>query len=129
MEIRNANNEVVGRGAADSDGKFTITLTHEEVVSLGTEKANQDIQADHNGDGEPETYHTDEEGNYRYTVDSPIKTGETLTVTSTNSYDNRATEQSPTPDEIAPSAPVLRLMSKERLLVELPSQVALLSCR
>ncbi|WP_231924878.1 Ig-like domain-containing protein [Gallibacterium genomosp. 1] len=109
VEIRNANNEVVGRGAADSDGKFTITLTHEEVVSLGTEKANQDIQADHNGDGEPETYHTDEEGNYRYTVDSPIKTGETLTVTSTNSYDNRATEQSPTPDEIAPSAPVIEI--------------------
>ncbi|MEH8108942.1 Ig-like domain-containing protein [Gallibacterium anatis] len=109
VEIRNANNEVVGRGAADSDGKFTITLTHEEVVSLGTEKANQDIQADHNGDGEPETYHTDEEGNYRYTVDSPIKTGETLTVTSTNSYDNRATEQSETPDEIAPSAPVIEI--------------------
>ncbi|MBF4102971.1 hypothetical protein INT80_12465 [Gallibacterium anatis] len=55
------------------------------------------------------TYHTDEEGNYRYTVDSPIKTGETLTVTSTNSYDNRATEQSPTPDEIAPSAPVIEI--------------------
>ncbi|ERF78207.1 hypothetical protein N561_07405 [Gallibacterium anatis 12656/12] len=109
VEIRNANNEVVGRGAADSDGKFTITLTHEEVVSLGTEKANQDIQADHNGDGEPETYRTDEEGNYRYTVDSPIKTGETLTVTSTNSYDNRATEQSETPDKIAPSAPVIEI--------------------
>ncbi|KGQ37739.1 hypothetical protein JP36_05015 [Gallibacterium genomosp. 1] len=109
VEIRNANNEVVGRGTAGSDGQFTITLTHEEVVSLGTEKANQDIQADHNGDGEPETYHTDEEGNYRYTVDSPIKTGETLTVTSTNSYDNRATEQSPTPDKIAPSAPVIEI--------------------
>ena len=109
VEIRNANNEVVGRGTADSDGKFTIKLTHEEVVSLGKEKADQDIQADHNGDGKPETYHTDEEGNYRYTVDSPIKTGETLTVTSTNSYDNRATEQSPTPDEIAPSAPVIEI--------------------
>ncbi|WP_039135966.1 Ig-like domain-containing protein, partial [Gallibacterium genomosp. 2] len=109
VEIRNANNEVVGRGTAGSDGQFTIKLTHEEVVSLGTEKANQDIQADHNGDGEPETYHTDEEGNYRYSVDSPIKTGETLTVTSTNSYDNRATEQSPTPDEIAPSAPVIEI--------------------
>ncbi|WP_230589405.1 Ig-like domain-containing protein [Gallibacterium anatis] len=109
VEIRNANNEVVGRGAADSKGKFDIKLTHEEVVSLGKEKANQDIQADHNGDGEPETYYTDEEGNYRYTVDSPIKTGETLTVTSTNSYDNRATEQSPTPDEIAPSAPVIEI--------------------
>ncbi|MEH8033332.1 Ig-like domain-containing protein [Gallibacterium anatis] len=109
VEIRNANNEVVGRGAAGSDGQFTIKLTHEEVVSLGTEKANQDIQADHNGDGEPETYHTDEEGNYRYSVDSPIKTGETLTVTSTNSYDNRATEQSETPDKIAPSAPVIEI--------------------
>ncbi|KGQ62668.1 Ig-like domain-containing protein [Gallibacterium anatis] len=109
VEIRNANNEVVGRGAADSNGQFTIKLTHEEVVSLGTEKANQDIQADHNGDGELETYHTDEEGNYRYTVDSPIKTGETLTVTSTNSYDNRATEQSETPDKIAPSAPVIEI--------------------
>ncbi|MFU2128334.1 Ig-like domain-containing protein [Gallibacterium anatis] len=109
VEIRNANNEVVGRGTADSKGKFDIKLTHEEVVSLGTEKANQDIQADHNGDGEPETYHTDAEGNYRYTVDSPIKTGEMLTVTSTNSYDNRATEQSPTPDEIAPSAPVIEI--------------------
>ena len=109
VEIRNANNEVVGRGTAGKDGQFTIKLTHEEVVSLGTEKANQDIQADHNGDGEPETYHTDEEGNYRYSVDSPIKTGETLTVTSTNSYDNRATEQSPTPDEIAPSAPVIEI--------------------
>ncbi|WP_230589054.1 Ig-like domain repeat protein [Gallibacterium anatis] len=109
VEIRNANNEVVGRGTADSKGKFDIKLTHEEVVSLGKEKANQDIQADHNGDGEPETYHTDEEGNYRYTVDSPIKTGETLTVTSTNSYDNRATEQSETPDEIAPSAPVIEI--------------------
>ncbi|MFU2132012.1 Ig-like domain-containing protein [Gallibacterium anatis] len=109
VEIRNANNEVVGRGTADSDGKFTIKLTHEEVVSLGKEKADQDIQADHNGDGKPETYHTDEEGNYRYTVDSPIKTGETLTVTSTNSYDNRATEQSETPDEIAPSAPVIEI--------------------
>ncbi|MFU2134546.1 Ig-like domain-containing protein [Gallibacterium anatis] len=109
VEIRNANNEVVGRGAADSDGRFTIKLTHEEVVSLGKENANQDIQADHNGDGELETYHTDEEGNYRYTVDSPIKTGETLTVTSTNSYDNRATEQSETPDKIAPSAPVIEI--------------------
>ena len=109
VEIRNANNEVVGRGTADSDGKFDIKLTHEEVVSLGKENANQDIQADHNGDGEDETYHTDEEGNYRYSVDSPIKTGETLTVTSTNSYDNRATEQSPTPDEIAPSAPVIEI--------------------
>ncbi|WP_039156527.1 Ig-like domain-containing protein, partial [Gallibacterium anatis] len=109
VEIRNANNEVVGRGAADSKGKFDIKLTHEEVVSLGKEKANQDIQADHNGDGEPETYHTDKEGNYRYTVDSPIKTGETLTVTSTNSYDNRATEQSETPDKIAPSAPVIEI--------------------
>ncbi|MEH8024079.1 Ig-like domain-containing protein [Gallibacterium anatis] len=109
VEIRNANNEVVGRGAADSKGKFDIKLTHEEVVSLGKEKANQDIQADHNGDGEPETYHTDEEGNYRYTVDSPIKTGEMLTVTSTNSYDNRATQQSETPDKIAPSAPVIEI--------------------
>ncbi|MEH8026428.1 Ig-like domain-containing protein [Gallibacterium anatis] len=109
VEIRNANNEVVGRGAADSDGRFTIKLTHEEVVSLGKENANQDIQADHNGDGELETYHTDEEGNYRYTVDSPIKTGETLTVTSTNSYDNRATQQSETPDEIVPSAPVIEI--------------------
>ncbi|WKS97275.1 Ig-like domain-containing protein [Gallibacterium anatis] len=109
VEIRNANNEVVGRGTADSDGRFTIKLTHEEVVSLGKENANQDIQADHNGDGELETYRTDKEGNYRYTVDSPIKTGETLTVTSTNSYDNRATEQSPTPDEIAPSAPVIEI--------------------
>ena len=109
VEIRNANNEVVGRGTADSKGKFDIKLTHEEVVSLGKEKANQDIQADHNGDGEPETYQTDAEGNYRYSVDSPIKTGETLTVTSTNSYDNRATEQSPTPDEIAPSAPVIEI--------------------
>ncbi|BFQ94206.1 Ig-like domain-containing protein [Gallibacterium anatis] len=109
VEIRNANNEVVGRGTADSDGKFTIKLTHEEVVSLGKENANQDIQADHNGDGELETYHTDEEGNYRYTVDSPIKTGETLTVTSTNSYDNRATGQSETPDKIAPSAPVIEI--------------------
>ena len=109
VEIRNANNEVVGRGTADSDGKFTIKLTHEEVVSLGKEKADQDIQADHNGDGKPETYHTDEEGNYRYTVDSPIKTGETLTVTSTNSYDNRATGQSETPDKIAPSAPVIEI--------------------
>ncbi|OBX01428.1 hypothetical protein QV05_05535 [Gallibacterium genomosp. 1] len=109
VEIRNANNEVVGRGTADSKGQFDIKLTHEEVVSLGTEKANQDIQADHNGDGEPETYHTDEEGNYRYSVDSPIKTGETLTVTSTNSYDNRATQQSETPDKIAPSAPVIEI--------------------
>ncbi|WP_335804601.1 Ig-like domain-containing protein, partial [Gallibacterium anatis] len=109
VEIRNANNEVVGRGAAGSDGKFTIKLTHEEVVSLGTEKANQDIQADHNGDGEPETYHTDEEGNYRYTVDSPIKTGETLTVTSVDPYGNSATQQSKTPDEIAPSAPVIEI--------------------
>ena len=109
VEIRNANNEVVGRGTAGSDGRFTIKLTHEEVVSLGKENANQDIQADHNGDGELETYHTDEEGNYRYTVDSPIKTGETLTVTSTNSYDNRATQQSETPDEIAPSAPVIEI--------------------
>ncbi|MEH8097563.1 Ig-like domain-containing protein [Gallibacterium anatis] len=109
VEIRNANNEVVGRGTAGSDGQFTIKLTHEEVVSLGKENANKDIQADHNGDGELETYHTDEEGNYRYTVDSPIKTGETLTVTSTNSYDNRATEQSETPDEIAPSAPVIEI--------------------
>ena len=109
VEIRNANNEVVGRGTADSDGQFTIKLTHEEVVSLGKENANQDIQADHNGDGELETYHTDKEGNYRYTVDSPIKTGETLTVTSTNSYDNRATEQSETPDKIAPSAPVIEI--------------------
>ncbi|KGQ54055.1 hypothetical protein IO44_10600 [Gallibacterium anatis str. Avicor] len=109
VEIRNANNEVVGRGTAGSDGQFTIKLTHEEVVSLGKENANKDIQADHNGDGELETYHTDEEGNYRYTVDSPIKTGETLTVTSTNSYDNRATEQSETPDKIAPSAPVIEI--------------------
>ncbi|MEH8045189.1 Ig-like domain-containing protein [Gallibacterium anatis] len=109
VEIRNANNEVVGRGTAGKDGQFTIKLTHEEVVSLGKENANQDIQADHNGDGELETYHTDEEGNYRYTVDSPIKTGETLTVTSTNSYDNRATEQSETPDKIAPSAPVIEI--------------------
>ncbi|MDK9561501.1 Ig-like domain-containing protein [Gallibacterium anatis] len=109
VEIRNANNEVVGRGTAGSDGRFTIKLTHEEVVSLGKENANQNIQADHNGDGELETYHTDEEGNYRYTVDSPIKTGETLTVTSTNSYDNRATEQSETPDKIAPSAPVIEI--------------------
>ncbi|WP_218829620.1 Ig-like domain-containing protein [Gallibacterium anatis] len=109
VEIRNANNEVVGRGTAGSDGQFTIKLTHEEVVSLGKEKANQDIQADHNGDGEPETYHTDEEGNYRYTVDSPIKTGETLTVTSIDPYGNSATKQSETPDEIAPSAPVIEI--------------------
>ncbi|WIM81652.1 Ig-like domain-containing protein [Gallibacterium anatis] len=109
VEIRNANNEVVGRGTAGSDGKFTIKLTHEEVVSLGKEKANQDIQADHNGDGEPETYHTDEEGNYRYSVDSPIKTGETLTVTSVDPYGNSATQQSKTPDEIAPSAPVIEI--------------------
>ncbi|MGY6773230.1 Ig-like domain-containing protein [Gallibacterium sp. ZY190522] len=109
VEIRNANNEVVGRGTADSDGRFTIKLTHEEVVSLGKENANKDIQADHNGDGELETYRTDKEGNYRYTVDSPIKTGETLTVTSTNSYDNRVTKQSETPDEIAPSAPVIEI--------------------
>lgn len=109
VEIRNANNEVVGRGTAGSDGQFTIKLTHEEVVSLGKEKADQDIQADHNGDGELETYHTDEEGNYRYTVDSPIKTGETLTVTSIDPYGNSAIEQSPTPDEIAPSAPVIEI--------------------
>ncbi|KGQ37079.1 hypothetical protein JP35_09795, partial [Gallibacterium anatis] len=109
VEIRNANNEVVGRGTAGSDGQFTIKLTHEEVVSLGKEKANQDIQADHNGDGEPETYHTDEEGNYRYSVDSPIKTGEMLTVTSIDPYGNSATEQSETPDKIAPSAPVIEI--------------------
>ncbi|WAX72627.1 Ig-like domain-containing protein [Gallibacterium anatis] len=111
IEIRDAEGNVVATGKADSNGDFTITLREEIRTVQDPDHKDQDIQIDTDGKDGPDTWvHTDSEGNYSYTVGHPpIKTGEDLTVKATDPNNNTITKSTPTPDKIAPSAPVIEI--------------------
>ncbi|KGQ41772.1 Ig-like domain-containing protein [Gallibacterium anatis] len=109
IEIRDGQGNVVGTGKADSNGDFTVTLT-QTYTGQDPDHKDQDIQIDTDGkDGPDTTVHTDSEGNYSYTVNKPIVTGEDLSVTATDPNNNTITKPTPTPDEVAPSAPVIEI--------------------
>ncbi|MEH8090562.1 Ig-like domain-containing protein [Gallibacterium anatis] len=109
IEIRDGQGNVVGTGKADSNGDFTVTLTR-TYTGQDPDHKDQDIQIDTDGEnGLDTTVHTDSEGNYSYTVNKPIVTGEDLSVTATDPNNNTITKPTPTPDKIAPSAPVIEI--------------------
>nr|WP_320062260.1 Ig-like domain-containing protein [Gallibacterium anatis] len=109
IEIRDGQGNVVGTGKADSNGDFTVTLT-QTYTGQDPDHKDQDIEIDTDGkDGPDTTVHTDSEGNYSYTVNKPIVTGEDLSVTATDPNNNTITKPTPTPDKIAPSAPVIEI--------------------
>ncbi|STO38858.1 PUA domain [Gallibacterium anatis] len=109
IEIRDGQGNVVGTGKADSNGDFTVTLT-QIYTGQDPDHKDQDIEIDTDGkDGPDTTVHTDSEGNYSYTVNKPIVTGEDLSVTATDPNNNTITKPTPTPDKIAPSAPVIEI--------------------